>query len=87
MGRLPVIPNVIPNESFLLVRLLSKFQIMTCVKSNLCFLLSLVEAKTQSENGKLDEAIQRAEDNVKAAEAIGDLDNQSYSYLYLLFKS
>ena len=39
------------------------------------------------ENGKLDDAIQRAENNIKAAEAARDLDNQSYSYVYLLFKN
>lgn len=38
------------------------------------------------ENGKLNDAIQRAEDNIKAAEATGDLGNQSYSFVYLLFK-
>lgn len=38
-------------------------------------------------NGKLDDAIQRAENNIKAAEATGDLDNQSYSFVYLLFKN
>ena len=39
------------------------------------------------ENGKLEAAIQRAEDNIKAAEATGDLENQSYSFVYLLFKN
>ena len=39
------------------------------------------------ENGKMDGAIQRAENNIKAAEAARDLDNQSYSYVYLLFKN
>ena len=39
------------------------------------------------ENGKLEAAIQRAENNIKAAEAIGDLENQSYSFVYLLFKN
>ena len=39
------------------------------------------------ENGKLDAAIHRAESNIKAAEAKEDMDNQSYSYVYLLFKS
>ena len=39
------------------------------------------------ENGKLDDAIQRAESNIKAAEATEDLDNQSYSFVYLLFKN
>ena len=38
------------------------------------------------ENGKLDDAIQRAEDNIKAAEATGDLEKQSYSFVYMLFK-
>ena len=39
------------------------------------------------ENGKLDDAIQRAENNIKAAETARDLDSQSYSYVYLLFKN
>lgn len=38
------------------------------------------------ENGKLDDAIQRAENNIKAAEATGGLTKQSYSFVYLLFK-
>lgn len=37
-------------------------------------------------DGKLDNAIKRAEDNIKAAEASGDLKNQSYSYVYKVFK-
>lgn len=37
-------------------------------------------------DGKLDTAIERAEDNVKAAEEAGDLENQSYSYVYKAFK-
>lgn len=41
---------------------------------NLCF------------DGKLDTAIKRAEDNIKAAEEAGDLANQSYSYVYKAFK-
>lgn len=36
--------------------------------------------------GKLNEAIKRAEDNIKAAEEAGDLANQSYSYVYKAFK-
>lgn len=36
--------------------------------------------------GKLDTAIKRAEDNIKAAEEAGDLENQSYSYVYKVFK-
>lgn len=39
------------------------------------------------ENGKLDDAIQRAENNIIAAEATGDFYNQSYSFVYLLFKN
>ena len=39
------------------------------------------------ENGKLADAIQRAENNIKAAEATGDLEKQSYSFVYLLFKN
>ena len=38
------------------------------------------------ENGKLDDATQRAENNIKAAEAAGDLEKQSYSYVYKVFK-
>ena len=37
-------------------------------------------------DGKLDVAIQRAEDNIKAATEAKDLDNQSYSYVYKAFK-
>lgn len=37
-------------------------------------------------DGKLDAAIKRAEDNIKAAEANNDLKNQSYSYVYKVFK-
>lgn len=36
-------------------------------------------------NGKLDETIKRAETNIKAAEKEGDLENQSYSYVYKAF--
>lgn len=38
------------------------------------------------ENGKLDDAIQRAENNVNLAKAAGKLKKQSYSFVYLLFK-
>ena len=37
-------------------------------------------------DGKLDAAIKRAEDNIMAAEEAGDLENQSYSYVYKVFK-
>lgn len=37
-------------------------------------------------DGKLDAAIKRAEENIKAAEEAGDLANQSYSYVYKAFK-
>ena len=37
-------------------------------------------------DGKLDTAIKRAEDNIKTAEEAGDLKNQSYSYVYKVFK-
>ena len=37
-------------------------------------------------DGKLDAAIKRAEDNIKAAEEAGYLANQSYSYVYKAFK-
>lgn len=37
-------------------------------------------------NGKLEAAIKRAETNVKAAETSEDLENQSYSYIYKVFK-
>ena len=37
-------------------------------------------------DGKLDAAIKRAEDNIKAAEEAGNLANQSYSYVYKAFK-
>lgn len=37
-------------------------------------------------DGKLDAAIKRAEDNINAAITAGELDNQSYSYVYKVFK-
>lgn len=42
--------------------------------------------KNLCSDGKLDTAIKRAEDNIKAAEEAGDLENQSYSYVYKVFK-
>lgn len=39
------------------------------------------------EEGKLDLAIQRAEDSINAAITAGELDNQSYSYVYKVFKN
>ena len=42
--------------------------------------------KSLCSDGKLDTAIKRAEDNIKAAEEAGDLANQSYSYVYKAFK-
>lgn len=38
-------------------------------------------------DGKLDAAIKRAEDNINAAKNAGELDNQSYSYVYKVFKN
>ena len=37
-------------------------------------------------DGKLQLAIQRAETNINKAIENGDLDNQSYTYVYKLFK-
>ena len=37
-------------------------------------------------NGKLALAIERAEKNIKVAEAADKLKNQSYSYVYKVFK-
>ena len=37
-------------------------------------------------NGKLDDAIKRAESNITTAEANGDLEEHSYSYVYKAFK-
>ena len=37
-------------------------------------------------DGKLDKAIARAETNINQALADNDLDNQSFSYVYKLFK-
>ncbi|MBO7565941.1 MAG: RloB domain-containing protein [Bacteroidales bacterium] len=37
-------------------------------------------------DGKLEKAITRAEDNINKATAENDLENQSYSYVYRLFK-
>ena len=42
--------------------------------------------KNLCSNGKLDNAIKRAEDNIKAAIKADDLENQSYSYVYKVFK-
>ena len=42
--------------------------------------------KNLCSDGKLNAAIKRAEDNIKAAEEAGDLANQSYSYVYKAFK-
>ena len=42
--------------------------------------------KNLCSDGKLDAAIKRAEDNIKAAEEADDLKNQSYSYVYKAFK-
>jgi hypothetical protein len=37
-------------------------------------------------DGKLELAIKRAEDNINAAIAANDLENQSFSYVYKVFK-
>ena len=42
--------------------------------------------KNLCSNGKLGTAIKRAEDNIKAAIKADDLKNQSYSYVYKVFK-
>lgn len=42
--------------------------------------------KNLCSDGKLDTAIKRAEDNIKTAEEAGELANQSYSYVYKVFK-
>ena len=42
--------------------------------------------KNLCSDGKLDTAIKRAETNIKTAETSGDLENQSYSYVYKVFK-
>ena len=42
--------------------------------------------KKMCEDGKLELTIQRAEDNVNAAIDSGKLENQSYSFLYKVFK-
>ena len=42
--------------------------------------------KNLCSDGKLDAAIKRAEDNIKAAEDAGELKNQSYSFVYKAFK-
>ena len=42
--------------------------------------------KNLCSDGKLNAAIERAEDNIKAAEDAGELKNQSYSYVYKAFK-
>ena len=42
--------------------------------------------KNLCSDGKLQIAIKRAEDNIKAAIKADDLENQSYSYVYKVFK-
>jgi len=42
--------------------------------------------KNLCSDGKLDAAIKRAEDNIKATEDAGELKNQSYSFVYKAFK-
>ena len=37
-------------------------------------------------DGKLETAIKRAEDNIKAAKDSGNLDKQSYTFVYKAFK-
>ena len=37
-------------------------------------------------DGKLELAIKRAEDNINAAIAANDLENQSFSFVYRVFK-
>ena len=72
----PHIKTCFPDSSKGLKQLLKKRKYLedsTWVK-NLC------------SGGKLDTAIKRAEDNIKAAEKAGDLENQSYSYVYKVFK-
>lgn len=72
----PHIKPCFPNSSKKLKQLLKMRKYLedsTWVK-NLC------------SNGKLEVAIKRAEDNIKAAEEAGDLANQSYSYVYKAFK-
>ena len=50
------------------------------------YLQSSTWVKNLCSNGKLEVAIKRAEDNIKAAEEAGDLANHSYSYVYKAFK-
>lgn len=50
------------------------------------YLQSSTWVKNLCSNGKLDIAIKRAEDNIKAAEEARNLANQSYSYVYKAFK-
>ena len=49
-----------------------------------------LEDSTWAENlcaeGKLDKAIERAEKNIMAAVEVGKLEEQSYSYVYKIFK-
>ncbi|MBQ5981708.1 MAG: RloB domain-containing protein [Prevotella sp.] len=50
------------------------------------FLQDSTWVKNLCSDGKLDAAIERAEDNINAAVAADDLKNQSYSYVYKAFK-
>ena len=72
----PYIKSCFPNSSKKLKQLLKmrKYLEDSIWVENLC------------SNGKLDIAIKRAEDNIKAAEEAGNLANQSYSYVYKAFK-
>ena len=42
--------------------------------------------KNLIDDGKLEKATKYAESNINAAKAIDDLENQSFSYVYKIFK-
>lgn len=72
----PHIKSCFPDSSKGLKKLLKKEK----------YLKDPVWVKNLCSDRKLDTAIKRAEDNIEAAEKTGDLENQSYSYVYKVFK-
>lgn len=62
-----------------------KKKLLSLLKSE-DYIKDSIWVKNLCANGKLDDAIKRAEDNIKAAIEADDLENQSYSYVYKVFK-
>lgn len=72
----PYIKPCFPNPNIALKKLLKKGE----------YLESPIWVINLCADGKLDDAIKRAENNIKIAIANGDLENQSYTYIYKIFK-